>query len=55
MFTRQVSFPILSLSMFLGLCRVATAKSVPIDAEMPSQQAQKRTIPFRRNRRYGVM
>ena len=40
MFTRQVSCAIFSLSMFLGLCHVATAKSVPIDAAMPSQQAQ---------------
>ena len=40
MFTRQVSCATLSLPMFLGLCHVATAKSVSIDAEMPSQQAQ---------------
>jgi hypothetical protein len=40
MSTRQVFCVILSLSMFLGLCHVATAKSVPTDAEMPSQQAK---------------
>ena len=40
MFTRQVVCANLFLSMFLCLCHVATAKSVPIDAEMPSQQAQ---------------
>ncbi len=40
MSTKQIFCAILSLSMFLGLCYVATAKSVPTDAEMPSQQAQ---------------
>jgi hypothetical protein len=40
MSTRQVFCGILSLSMFLGLCYVATAKSVATDAEMPSQQAK---------------
>ena len=40
MSTRQVFCAILSLSMFLGLCHVATAKSVPTDAEMHRQQVQ---------------
>ena len=40
MSTRKIFCAILSLSMFLGLCHVATAKSAPTDAEMPSQQAQ---------------
>jgi len=40
MSTRQVFCAILSLSMFLGLCYVATAKSVATAAEMPSQQAK---------------
>ena len=39
MSTRQVFCAILSLSMFLGLYHVATAKSIPTDAE-PSKQAQ---------------
>ena len=41
MLMRQVFCAILSLSMFLGLCHVAAAKSVGTDAEMPSQQVQK--------------
>ena len=41
MSTRKVFCVIFSLTMFLGLCHVATAKSVPTDAEMSSQQAQK--------------
>jgi len=40
MSTRKVFCVILTLSVFLGLCHVATAKSVPIDAEMASQQVQ---------------
>ncbi len=40
MSTRYIFCVILSLSLFLGMCNVATAKSVPIDAEMPSQQVQ---------------
>lgn len=40
MSTRKVFCVILSLSVFLGLCHVATAKSVATDAEMPSQQAK---------------
>jgi len=40
MFTRQIFCAILSLSVVLGLCHVAIAKSVSTDAEVPSQQAQ---------------
>ena len=40
MSTRKVFCAILSLFMLLTLCNVATAKSAPTDAEMPSQQAQ---------------
>jgi cytoskeletal protein RodZ len=40
MSTRQVFCVILSLSLFLGLFNVVTAKSVPTDTEMPSQQAK---------------
>lgn len=40
MSARQVFCAILFMSMFLGLCHVATAKSAPTDAEMASQQAQ---------------
>ncbi len=36
---RQVFCVILSLSVFLGMCYIATAKSVPADAETPNQQA----------------
>ncbi len=41
MSTRQVFCVILSLSLFLGLCTVAAAKSASTDTEGPSQQAQK--------------
>ena len=40
MSTRYIFCVILSLSLFLGTCHVATAKSVATDAEMLSQQAQ---------------
>ncbi len=40
MSTRKVFCVILSLSVFLGLCHVATAKSVPTDAAQSRQQAQ---------------
>jgi len=40
MSTRKVFFAILSLSVFLGICYVATAKSVPTDAEISNQKAQ---------------
>ncbi|MBE9572632.1 MAG: hypothetical protein IMF11_18560, partial [Proteobacteria bacterium] len=41
MSTRKASCVIFSLTMFLGLCHVATAKTIPTDEEMASQQAQK--------------
>jgi len=40
MSTRKALCVIFSLSMFLGLCLVATIKSAPTDAEMVSQQTQ---------------
>ncbi|MGB6867493.1 MAG: hypothetical protein WBE11_17555, partial [Candidatus Aminicenantaceae bacterium] len=40
MSNRKVFCAILCLSMFLGLCHVATAKAAPTDAEMSNQQAQ---------------
>jgi len=41
MFTRKVFCIFVSLFMFLGLCIDAMAFSSPIDADIPSQQAQK--------------
>jgi hypothetical protein len=40
MSTHKVFCAILSLCMFLGLCHVATAHSLPANAEIPNQQAQ---------------
>ncbi|MFQ5335194.1 MAG: hypothetical protein ACE5DN_03870, partial [Flavobacteriales bacterium] len=40
MFTQKVFCVILSLPVFLGLCHVAWAKSLPTDAEMATQQVK---------------
>jgi hypothetical protein len=41
---RYIFCVLLSLSLFVGLCNVGTAKSVPTDAEMSNQQAQEEDV-----------